>query len=182
MLVRVLLVVALVLPLPLSAQEVKTERPRQVYKLDYVIAELESGKRVDAREYTMLIEGDREMPRSPAARLRVGNRIPIATGVNPATGQSQFQYIDVGVNIDALARYASDTTVGLKTTVEVSSVVVGGGEADKVKVAPGQVVTRNFRTENEALLPLGKPMVLFTLDEPNSKRSFQIQVTATPVR
>ncbi len=59
---------------------------------------------------------------------------------------------------------------------------MGGGESERVRSATGQPTVRNFRTENEVALPYAKPTVLFTLDEPNSKRTFQIQVTATKVR
>ena len=53
---------------------------------------------------------------------------------------------------------------------------------DRLRIAPNVPVVRQFRAESEVLLPFGKPTVLFTLDEPNSRRSFQVQVTATRVR
>jgi general secretion pathway protein D len=63
-----------------------------------------------------------------AARLRVGDRIPIATGsfqalagTGPAVN-TQFQYLDVGVNIDLTPHVHPDRSVSIKLGVEVSSV------------------------------------------------------------
>ena len=65
------------------------------------------------------------------ATLKIGDRIPIATGsFGAAAGgggvsalvNTQFQYLDVGVNIDITPHVHSDHEVTLKMTLEVSSV------------------------------------------------------------
>jgi general secretion pathway protein D len=67
------------------------------------------------------------------ASLKIGDRIPIATGSigNPIGGafnasaglvNTQFQYIDVGVNIDITPRVFQGREVGLKLALDVSSV------------------------------------------------------------
>jgi general secretion pathway protein D len=66
------------------------------------------------------------------ATLRIGDRIPIATGsfsagvvgggsVSPLVN-TQFQYIDVGVNIDITPHIHADNEVTLKLSLEISSV------------------------------------------------------------
>lgn len=71
------------------------------------------------------------------AKLKIGDRIPIATGsfqagvgvgavgtaglVNPLVN-TQFQYQDVGVNIDITPRVHPNHDISLKTKIEVSSV------------------------------------------------------------
>jgi general secretion pathway protein D len=71
------------------------------------------------------------------AKLKIGDRIPIATGsfqagvgvgavggaglVNPLVN-TQFQYQDVGVNIDVTPRVHPNHEISLKTKIEVSSV------------------------------------------------------------
>jgi general secretion pathway protein D len=66
------------------------------------------------------------------ATLKIGDRIPIATGsystgaisgggVSPLIN-TQFQYLDVGVNIDVTPHVHSDREVTLKMVLEVSSV------------------------------------------------------------
>jgi general secretion pathway protein D len=68
------------------------------------------------------------------ATLKIGQRVPVATGsTQAATGVSagstvaslvntQFQYIDVGVNVEAQPRVHPDGSVSMKVSVEVSSV------------------------------------------------------------
>ena len=64
------------------------------------------------------------------ATLKIGDRVPIATGSFGGTGgigmgslvNTQFQYIDVGVNIDITPHIHSNKEVTLKMTLEVSSV------------------------------------------------------------
>src|SRR5580704_10614969 len=71
------------------------------------------------------------------AKLRIGDRVPVATGsfqagvgvgstggsgfVNPLVN-TQFQYIDVGVNVDITPRVHPNHEVSMKVSVEVSSV------------------------------------------------------------
>lgn len=71
------------------------------------------------------------------ATLKIGDRVPVATGsfqagvgvgvgsgagvVNPLVN-TQFQYIDVGVNIDVTPRVHPDGDVSLKLSVEVSQI------------------------------------------------------------
>ena len=72
------------------------------------------------------------------AKLKVGDRVPVATGsfqagigvggtavgggmVNPLVN-TQFQYLDVGVNVDVTPRIHSNHEISLKVKVEVSSV------------------------------------------------------------
>ena len=71
------------------------------------------------------------------ATLKIGQRVPVATGsfqagvgvgvgggagvVNPLVN-TQFQYLDVGVNIDVTPRVHPDGDVSMKLTVDVSSI------------------------------------------------------------
>lgn len=65
------------------------------------------------------------------ATLKIGDRVPVATGSFGGAGggggfsalvNTQFQYLDVGVNIDITPHIHSDHEVTLKMTLEVSSV------------------------------------------------------------
>jgi general secretion pathway protein D len=65
------------------------------------------------------------------ASLKIGDRVPVATGsfqpgiggvgINPLVN-TQFQYIDVGVNVDITPQVHANREVSLKVTVDVSSV------------------------------------------------------------
>ena len=66
------------------------------------------------------------------ATLKIGERVPVATGsfqpgiggvgINPLVN-TQFQYLDVGVNIDVTPHVHGDRDVTLKISMEISSVV-----------------------------------------------------------
>ncbi|MGA8764729.1 MAG: cohesin domain-containing protein [Candidatus Sulfotelmatobacter sp.] len=66
------------------------------------------------------------------ATLKIGERVPVATGsfqpgiggvgINPLVN-TQFQYLDVGVNIDITPHVHADREVTLKMVMEISSVV-----------------------------------------------------------
>jgi general secretion pathway protein D len=63
---------------------------------------------------------------SEKASLKIGDRVPIATGsFQSGLGGSvntQFQYLDVGVNIDITPYVHADNEVTLKMSMEISSV------------------------------------------------------------
>jgi general secretion pathway protein D len=66
------------------------------------------------------------------ATLKIGERVPVATGsfqpgiggvgINPLVN-TQFQYLDVGVNIDVTPHVHEDREITLKISMEISSVV-----------------------------------------------------------
>jgi general secretion pathway protein D len=104
------------------------------------------------------------------AKLRIGDKVPIATGsfqagvgvggtagtgfVNPLVN-TQFQYQDVGVNVDMTPRIHPNHEVSLKLTVEVSSVTgqstIGGIQ---------QPIISQRRIEHEIRLKEGEANVL----------------------
>jgi general secretion pathway protein D len=104
------------------------------------------------------------------AKLRIGDKVPIATGsfqagvgvggtagtgfVNPLVN-TQFQYQDVGVNVDMTPRIHPNHEVSMKLTVEVSSVTgqstIGGIQ---------QPIISQRRIEHEIRLKEGEANVL----------------------
>jgi general secretion pathway protein D len=88
----------------------------------------------------VMSDSDTKMLQNPQVRaldnqkatLKIGERVPVATGsfqpgiggvgINPLVN-TQFQYLDVGVNIDVTPHVHADREVTLKITMEISSVV-----------------------------------------------------------
>jgi general secretion pathway protein D len=90
----------------------------------------------EAQAEMLLTDSDTRVLQNPRVRatdgqeavLKIGSRIPIATGTYTASTsssssgtQTQFQYIDVGVNIDMKPTIHYDRDVTLKLKIEVSS-------------------------------------------------------------
>src|SRR3984893_4388531 len=115
------------------------------------------------------------------AKLRIGDKVPIATGsfqagvgvggaagtgfVNPLVN-TQFQYQDVGVNVDLTPRIHPNHEVSLKATVEVSSVTnhVNIGGID-------QPIISQRRIEHEIRLKEGEANILGGLITRNDTKS-----------
>ena len=109
------------------------------------------------------------------AKLRVGDRVPVATGsfqagvgvgstagagfVNPLVN-TQFQYIDVGVNVDITPHVHANRDISLKVSVEVSSVT---GEATIGGIQ--QPIISQRKIEHEIRLKEGEVSILGGLFE-----------------
>ena len=75
------------------------DRPKKTYRLTFTTTETDGGKRVGVQHFAMLVAaGQRTV-------MKQGSKVPIATGSYNASGntgaQTQFTYIDVGMNFDA---------------------------------------------------------------------------------
>jgi hypothetical protein len=149
-------------------------RPASVYRLEFVVRELEDGKRINTRNYSLSAKGGER------AVLRVGNRVPYGTGTNPATAQIQYQ--DVGINFDSRPD-ERDGEVLLSTRFESTSVVSPEKPTEErgnpLSIAP---VFRQVRFEGNALITPGKPTVIATLDDVGTNHRFEIEVTVTKAK
>jgi general secretion pathway protein D len=107
---------------------------------------------------------------SEKASLRIGDRIPIATG-SFQSGltqgvNTQFQYIDVGVNIDITPYVHSSNEVTLKMSLEVSS-VTGQQSIDGVT----EPTIGQRRIEHEARLVDGEVNLIGGIFEDTESKS-----------
>jgi general secretion pathway protein D len=115
------------------------------------------------------------------ASLKIGQRVPVATGsfqagvgvgvgggagvVNPLVN-TQFQYIDVGVNIDVTPRVHPDGEVSMKLTVDVSS-IAGQSNIGGIQ----QPVISQRKIEHDIRLKDGEVSVLGGLIERDLNRN-----------
>jgi general secretion pathway protein D len=114
------------------------------------------------------------------AQLKIGQRIPIATGsynAGVSTGvasigvQTQFQYIDVGVNIDMTPTVHYDHEITLKLHIEVST------EANNVTISgvTEPIIAQNI-TDQVIQLKDGEPSLLAGL----ITKSDSLNINGTP--
>ena len=138
------------------------------YRLDIVIRELQEGKLLSTRDYTALVQEHGYRPRT----IKIGSRLPL--GGTP--GNPNVQYFDVGTNLTFHIRTIEGRLI-LSLSAEVSSVATA--ESSSNTKAADYPIVRQLRTDQEAAIPLGKPTLLNSVDDPNSNHKFQIEVTAT---
>jgi type II secretory pathway component GspD/PulD (secretin) len=152
------------------------ETAPKTYRLTYTITHLDGTRQLGVQHFALTITSDNR-----DARIKLGSRIPIATGAfskdgAPSPGQVEYQYIDVGLNIDARVREFS-TGLLVFSKVEQSSVADEPSSAGN----PGPVI-RQGTLENTALLTLGKPVMLGSLDVPGSSMHMDIEVVLELVK
>ena len=109
------------------------------------------------------------------ASLKIGDRVPVATGsfqpgiggvgINPLVN-TQFQYLDVGVNIDITPRVHSNGEVTLKITMDVSAVT---GQQNIGGIS--QPIIGQRKIEHEIRLKDGEANLLGGIMEDNQTRS-----------
>jgi hypothetical protein len=134
------------------------------YRLDLSINELEDGKKINTRHYSMNLTDD-----VGAKELKIGTRVP----VEPEQGK--FQYIDLGTYISA-RMYMNQSSLTLDVRVEVSSL------ASADQATRGQPLVRQMVLSSRTLVVPDRPMIIGSVDDPNSKREFQLEVTATKIK
>jgi hypothetical protein len=164
---------------PQDSSRQQNVRPpaRETYRLEYTITEMEDGKKLNARSYSVMCE-DRGSPTRGV--LKVGSRVPVVSARDsPNALQAQFQYLDVGMNIDARLDVTASGDLTLQSDVDMSS-VANGDRPTQVDGNPP--VIRQLRVSSFNAITVGKPVVISTADDVASHRQFQIQVVATKLK
>jgi hypothetical protein len=144
---------------------VRTEKPAHPYRVDFSLNELEDGKKINTRQYSMNLNAE------DANEIKIGTRVP----VEPKEGE--FQYMDVGTSI--WCRIGDDSDgIALSVRAESSNFAI----PDQASGNGRRPVIRQVQIKASTVAQLGKPMVVGTVDDPNSKRQFQLEVTVTKLR
>jgi type II secretory pathway component GspD/PulD (secretin) len=144
------------------------DKPRKQYRLTYRLTESDAGKRIGDQAYSLVAVAGEETV------LKEGSRVPVSSGTvgtpTGAPGGTQIQYLDVGMDINATADAYGDG-VRLQTKVKQSSLA-----EDKQSTALDDPIIRQTELEGTAVLMLGKPVALGSLDIPGSTRHQEVEV------
>jgi hypothetical protein len=153
-----------------DAKSPEPEITRSAYRLDYTMTELDEGKKINSRQFSMNSRsGD-------SNEIKIGTRVPVESK------QGEFQYLDVGMNIRCHLADQTDgaqpgSTVSLSVQADVSNFAIPEQQGQNMRPT-----IRQMRIEASTITPLGKPMVIGVVDDPNSKHQFQLEVTVTKLR
>lgn len=149
-----------------AKQKSAEQRPLEAYRLDFAINESEDGKKINSRQYSI------NLNTNDSNEIKIGTRIPVEIK------DGEFQYLDLGTNIWARLHDERGQMV-LTVRAEVSSFAIPEQGLDKPDPHPA---IRQLKLSGSALLPLAKPVVIDSVDDPNSKRTFELEVTVTKLR
>jgi len=173
---------ALLLLVPLLAA-VAQDKPvsNTVYRVEYRIRDGSDAAAKAPRRYTMLIESHNK------GTFKLGERVPVASGsfqpgvggvgVNPLVN-TQFSYIDVGVNIDAFVS-EENGRVTLNSNLDISTLVEHKAPQPS-QILPNPTVSQIKIAQLSTVTP-GKPTLVASVDDPVTQRKFDVEVTITKV-
>ena len=155
---------------PTNDQAAKKDAVEQdsYYKLNFAIFELEDGKRTNQREYSMIAKSNDGRPTS----VRVATRVPISSP------EKQIQYIDAGLEIRCSSVKELASKIAVACDVSISNFVLSE-QSPEARNSVGPVLRTTRADYAWAVVALGKPSIFSTIDDVNSKKRIQIELTAT---
>jgi hypothetical protein len=170
------------IPKSASAQQEKgkepattAQKPVVAYRIELNVREIGDGKRLNSRNYMMVVED------GEPAKIRVGNRVAVQSG-------QSLSYHDLSMNIDCTPHDRGDS-VALIIGVDFSGIAPQTQTAQertevepKTQTALTYPVFRTQQTAVETIVTLGKPTLVASMDEVASNRRYEIEVTATKVK
>jgi hypothetical protein len=150
---------------PAVAQETKPTGT-SVFKVEYRIRDASDPAAKAGRRYTMLLDT------TGRGSFHVGDRVPVASG------QNQFSYVDVGVNIDTTLREPSnESRLMLVSSLDMSTIVEHKQPAGSS--VPANPTIAQTRIQVNALVPMGKPTVVASIDDPATQHRLDVEVLIT---
>lgn len=139
------------------------------FQLHFVVEKVENEHVINSRSYSMI------MSEMETGSIRAGEKVPFSSTSGAST---QWQQIDVGVNIDCNGLQITANGAALNVKADISSVM----ESKGANSPPGSIpIIRNNQWQSRVVLPLKQPSVLFSSDDPASKRTMQLKLTITPI-
>lgn len=151
--------------------------PHKTFRLTYTITDVDGDKRVGTQHFSMvMVDGQR-------STLKQGSKIPVATGKSddgkgtPGSIETNFTYLDVGINIDATLT-AHGGGARLLSKVEQSSVA----PEPAVIAGVSEPIIRQSVLAGTLDIGLSRPVVLGSVDIVGSTHHLDISVSADPLQ
>jgi len=171
------------LPAVMHAQnppQAAAEPAPNFYHLHFAVEELNAaGQVTNTRTYDEIVRTVTQHDHLYNQQIKTGSRVPIATGSygsNPATASTQFQYIDLGVNLEVRSVKEEPKSLSFELNASIESI------ARQTQIAgTNEPVIRQDSWDSLVIVPIGKPTVVFSSDDLDSTGRMQVQVTATRI-
>ena len=164
-----------------SAKGSAPERTITPLRVQVVFTEYNGEKKISSLPYTLLVNAD---DRGPVAAIRMGLRVPIATG----TGVSrQLQYQNLGTNLDGRAEKTEDGRFILKLNVTRSSAytqnstekAAGSGSSEISSETP---VIQEFSNQVNLLIRDGQTVQTSMATDPINGHVLKVDVTVNVIK
>ena len=173
--------------------EKKNENKKETAELRVMVVftEYDGDKKITNLPYTLLVDAP-EGHRGDKSSIRMGLRVPIVTGSfksgsDSSTVNQQYQYIDLGSNLDGWAGKEENGRFNLHLNLERSS-AYSSGSGQKANVVTGsevlnsQPVIQQFKTEMDLIVRDGQTIQSTVATDPVSGRVTKVEVTVNVVK
>jgi hypothetical protein len=137
-----------------------------VYRVSYKVNEVENGKTVNSRSYTLMAQTDKR------ASTRIGSTVPYSNG-------KAIQYQNVGMNIDCIINKKEG---GLLVETHLHMSTVASKEDIPMAGSLPTPVFGDFSLEDITVATQGEPAFVGSIDDVNSNRHYVIEVTVTKAK
>lgn len=146
-------------------------------RIQVVFTESEGERKISNLPYTLLVNAQSPDQKLQKAAIRMGLRVPVPTS------STQFQYIEVGTNMDGWAYKLEDGRFALHLNLERSSSysstsagqkTAPGGQNEPLSVQP---TIQQFKTEVDLLMRDGQTTQSTLATDPVSGRVLRVDVT-----
>jgi type II secretory pathway component GspD/PulD (secretin) len=153
------------------------DRPKKSYRLTYTVTETDADKTVTTERFSLNLTDGQQ------ATLKQGRKVPITTGSynavatdkNPAGAETQYTYLDVGMNFDATLFEMGDQVM-LRSNVEQSSIA-----PEQSGVGPQDPIVIQSMVKSTILVTPNKPQSLGSIAIPHSTRHLDIAIVLEPL-
>ena len=150
---------------PKTAAAPQAQAVQRPFRLDFTLTELEAGKKIDARQYSMVLS-----PGGGGGKVQIGTRVSAGTKADGTP-----EYIDIGTLINGIL-YMREGALMMNANCDVTSIVPDAAKVD------GRPVLRTLTIGNSAVVVEGKTVLVGTADDPDSKHEFGLEVTVTEMK
>lgn len=179
-----ILVGLLLVPMALRAQQqaAPPEKPAMTHlRVDLVLIEYSGEKKISSLPYTIYVGVGDHYHDTPRQSLRMGVRVPIATGQQG----TQINYNSVGTDIDCLASAMSDGRYRLEVNINRSSIYSpddGSGGGEQIHVSGTQPILRSFDSGFDLGLHDGEVAEGISATDPFNGHVLKVSVTIHVVK
>lgn len=154
-------------------------QPPEVYKVELTMHDATDASAKAGRKYVILIDTH------GGGTFKIGSREPVASGsfqpgvggvgVNPLVN-TQYTYVDTGVNIDCRLEQAEGNRLQLRTDIDISGIVQH--EKSGAPAVPNPVIGQ-LKMSVTALVTPGKRTMIASIDDPVTGRKVDLEALLT---
>jgi hypothetical protein len=150
-----------------KAKAERPEKPMHAYRIDFSISEMEDGKKINTRHYSMFQNSSGGW-----------GRIDISSRVSVATPQTPLETISVGTTINCKLNDSGED-IALEVRGDFNHLLMSPDDRDQHGVRP---VVQQMSIGGSTLMTLGKTAVIGVVDDPSSNREFELEAIVTRVK